>query len=264
MSSEPRRGGVQSVDRALDVLQTLADQGTCGVSDVVRSTGLPLGTVHRLLATLTERGFARRQPDRRYAVGPAALGLVDAARNGIARVGAGYTRRLAAQFEESANLAVLQGDQMVYIAQTPSPHSLRIFAEVGRQVPLHSTAVGKAVLATMPDAAVASLLERSLQHEDPAPDGAAATLRGATRYTLTDIPAVLAECGRIRERGFAFDEQEQEMGVRCVAAAVPVAGAPSYAALSISGPAERFTLEAATAAGRSIQAVAAQFADALG
>lgn len=244
----PSRGGVQSVDRALDLLLCLATRGPSGVSELAGSTGLPLGTVHRLLASLADRGFARQGPDRRYAVGPAALSLVDASRDSIAAAGAPYTRRLATAYGESANLAVLQGGRMTYVAQTPSPHSLRIFAEVGRQVPLHSTAVGKAVLATYDDDAVVELLRH-------------APLRPTTPHTLTQLPRLLAELAAIRERGYAFDEQEQEIGVRCVAAAVP--GTPTLAALSLSGPAERFSSAHAREAGQAVRDAASELSAAL-
>lgn len=231
--------GVQSVDRALDVLEALVTQGNSGVTDIVRATGLPLGTAHRLLATLVERGYVRQDADRRYVIGPAALRLVDPSRQAIAVTGASYIRRLTAQFEETANLAVRDGVDMVYVAQSPSPHSLRIFAEVGRRVPMYRTAVGKAVLATYDDRSV----EEILAHQ---------TMTVATEHTITDIPAMLAELARVRAQGFAIDEQEQEIGVRCVAAAVPTSAGPSYAALSVSGPTERFSLDAAHAAGASV------------
>lgn len=242
--------GVQSVDRALDVLEVLVAQGTSGVTDIVRATGLPLGTVHRLLATLAERGYVRQDADRRYAVGPAALRLVDPSRQSIAAVGTPYIRRLTAQFEETANLAVREGEDMVYVAQSPSPHSLRIFAEVGRRVPLYRTAVGKAILATYDDREVATLLSGM-------PMGA------ATRHTITGVPAMLAELAKVRAQGFAVDEQEQEIGVRCVAAAVPTPSGPSFAAISLSGPTERFSVEGAAHAGPTVRQRALELGEAL-
>lgn len=223
----PRRGGVQSVDRALDLLEALGSGGPQGVSELVRRTGLPLGTVHRLLATLAARGYVHQDPERRYRVGAAALGLADASQQGLVWAGRPVAARMTAVTGESCNLAVLQGAHMVYVAQSPSPRSLRIFAEVGRQVPLHSTAVGKAVLASLPWAQAQALL------------GAAEPLERSTEFTLTDPGRLRAELQAVAERGYAVDEQERELGVRCVAVAVP--GTPGlHAALSVSGPAERF------------------------
>ncbi|MDF8263343.1 IclR family transcriptional regulator [Luteipulveratus flavus] len=243
-----RRGGVQAVDRALDILEVLGDGSTKGVSELVRATELPLGTVHRLLATLAERGYVRQDSERRYAIGPAALGLADAGERSLAAVGRAYAARLTALCGETVNLAVLQGHEMVYVAQSPSPHSLRIFAEVGRRIPLHSTAVGKAVLASMGTPQAADLLR-------------ARPLTASTPRTLTTTEELDRELARVRDEGYAVDEEEQELGVRCVAAVVSSPGL--HAALSVSGPTERFTVDAARAAAPQVRAVAADLATAL-
>lgn len=244
-----RRAGVQSVDRALDVLEALSDGRPRGVSELVRVTGLPLGTVHRLLATLSARGYVRQDHERRYAVGPAALRLADAGEQSLAAVGRPFAVRLTAITGETVNVAVLQGSEMVYIAQSPSPHSLRIFAEVGRRVPLSSTAVGKAVLSGLDTRRAVALLETG-----PRP--------ASTPKTLTAIPELVEELARVRQQGYAVDEEEQELGVRCVAALIP-AGGVVHAAISVSGPTERFTLDAARAAVPHVQSVAAQLGAAL-
>ena len=122
---------------------------------------------------------------------------------------------------------MLEGDDVVYVAQVPSPHTLRMFAEVGRHVPPHSTAVGKVLLAALP---------REQAARRAAPDRPA---RRAPRHTITDLAAFAAELDRVAEQGWAADEEEQEAGVRCVA--VPVGGPGQVvAALSLSGPADRF------------------------
>ena len=119
-----RPRGVQSVDRALDVLEVLADhRGTLGVTEVARAAGLPPGTTHRLLVALTQRGWVRQDPGRRYGVGPAAMRLGDAAYRELAAVAASALRAAVEATGETANLAVLEGDQMVYVAQSSSPHT---------------------------------------------------------------------------------------------------------------------------------------------
>jgi IclR family acetate operon transcriptional repressor len=127
---------------------------------------------------------------------------------------------------ESANLAMLDGDQVVYVAQVPSRHSMRMFTEVGRRVLPHSTAVGKAMMANMDPAAVKEILGRT-------------GMPRHTPNTLTDPHAFADELDRTREQGYALDEGEQEIGVRCVAVAVP--DAPARLALSVSGPVARMT-----------------------
>lgn len=242
----PRRGGVQSVERALDLLEALSHGGPKGVSELVRTTGLPLGTVHRLLATLTERDYVRQDAERKYAVGGAALGLADAGEQSLAALGRPYLARLTALTGESCNLAVLQGQEMVYIAQSPSPHSLRIFAEVGRRVPLYNTAVGKVVLARMGRPEAIDLLRNT-------------SLAAATPHTITTPARLQDELDRVERMGYAIDEQERELGVRCIATAVPAPG-PLRAAISVSGPAERFSLSTLREVAPALQTAAGELA----
>lgn len=234
------------MDRALDVLEVLGSHGRpMGVSEISRLTALPQGTVHRLLLALVARGYARRDAERKYAIGAAALRLGDAANRALVGLSGRYLRQLVQLADETANLAVLEGMHMVYAAQAPSPHTLRIFAEVGRHVPLHSTAVGKAALANMNRADALRLLERM-------------DLVAQTPHTITTVAGMITELDRISDQGFAIDDQEHEVGVRCIA--VPVPELPGLlAALSISAPAERLSLERA----RSLSSDMKHVADAL-
>lgn len=229
-SEEPPRG-VQSVDRALDILELLATAGVpLGVTEIARGAGLAPGTAHRLVSGLLARGWVRQESDRRYAVGPAAMRVGDASYRTLGASAAPALRAAVVATGETANLAVLEGQVMVYVAQAPSPHTLRIFAEVGRRVPLHSTAVGKVALAALPPGTWPDVLGRS-------------PLEPRTPHTLTSLGALTTELGRVRDRGFALDDEEQELGVRCVAVPVPVAGLK--VAMSVSGPTERMTRERA-------------------
>lgn len=245
-----RPRGVQSVDRALDILELLAGhQSTMGVTEIAREVGLAPGTTHRLLVALARRGWVRQDPGRRYGVGLAARRLGDASGAQLATLAVPALRAAVELTEETANLASLDGDVMVYVAQAPSPHTLRIFAEVGRRVPLHSTAVGKVVLARMEPARAMGMLTRP-----------GVELRARTPRTLTDLDDLRAELDRVREQGYALDDEEMELGVRCVA--VPVAsGALGSLALSVSGPTERMTRERAVAAVPGLRQIAADLAE---
>lgn len=238
-----RAPGVQSVDRVLDILETLAAQPRpMGISEIARETGLAQGTVHRLLSSLVSRGYVRRDADRRYGIGMAAAALADSARITLVAGAEPLLRDLVTACGETANLALLDGDQMVYAAQAPSPHTLRIFAEVGRRVPLHCTAVGKAALSTLPTERAAALLRRR-------------PLESRTTHTLASVEAVLEDVASIQARGYAIDEQEQELGVRCLAAPLTgLAGIP--AAVSVSAPTERLGLERVEEVGAQVSAVA--------
>jgi IclR family acetate operon transcriptional repressor len=222
-------GGVQSVHRALDVLEVVAARGgTLTIGEIATLTGIPLPTAHRLLRTLVDRGYMRQAPDRRYALG---FRLVPLGASASSMVGAGTERVLARVVDaigETANLAMLDGDRVAYVAQVPGKHSMRMFTEVGRRVHPHCTAVGKAVLSVATEDEVRALLART-------------GLPRHTASTVTDVEEFLAQLDEVRERGYALDEGEQEVGVRCLAVRLP--GSAVQMGLSISGPAPRMTDE---------------------
>jgi len=217
---------VQSVERALDVLEALAEHGgEASLSDIAARTGLPYGTIHRLLRTLLTRGYVRQESDRRYALGGGLVRLGGVAESMVGVWAQPYLTQMVQLSGETANLAVLEGDFVVYVAQVPSPRRLRMFAEVGRRVLPHSTAVGKALLAGRADGEALTLLERT-------------GMPRRTPNTITEGRAMLAELDRVRDRGYAMDLGEEELGVHCLA--VPVRdGERVVAALSVSGPADR-------------------------
>jgi IclR family acetate operon transcriptional repressor len=224
---EPPRTGrrpqrVQSVDRTLDVLEALAAAGGAARSkEVAEAAGLPMPTVHRLLATLVSRGYVLQLPDRSYCLGSrlVRLGAVAARQSGVHLQP--VLDRLVDRLEETVNLAFFTQEAMTYVAQSASHRSMRMFTEVGRRVAMHSSGVGKAVLSTLPQEEVRHLL--------------AAAAPPAVRET------VLAEVLRARRCGYAIDDEEQEAGVRCLA--VPVLGGPAPAALSVSAPSSRLVPE---------------------
>ncbi|MFI6181855.1 IclR family transcriptional regulator [Nonomuraea sp. NPDC051191] len=217
---------MQSVERALDVLEALAGHGgEAGLSEIAATTGLPYGTIHRLLQTLLARGYVRQESDRRYALGGGLVRLGGIAESMVGVWAQPYLARMVELSGETANLAVLEGDFVVYVAQVPSPRRLRMFAEVGRRVLPHSTAVGKALLAGRGAAEAMAVFERT-------------GMPRRTPNTITDAAGMLAELDRVKERGYATDLGEEELGVHCLA--VPVRdGDRVVAAMSVSGPAER-------------------------
>ncbi|WP_059011268.1 IclR family transcriptional regulator [Streptomyces specialis] len=224
-------GGVQSLERAFALLEQMADAGgETGLSELAASSGLPLPTIHRLMRTLVACGYVRQQPNRRYALGPRLIRLGESAARPLATWARPHLARLVEETGETANMALLDGDAVVYVAQVPSRHSMRMFTEVGRRVLPHSTGVGKVLLAGLPDREVRALLRRT-------------GMPSATERTITTPEAFLAELRAVRENGYAVDDNEQEIGVRCIAVRVP--DSPTAAAISVSGPAGRMT-DAAT------------------
>jgi IclR family acetate operon transcriptional repressor len=221
---------VQSLDRAFGLLERLADAGgSASISELAGRTGLPLPTIHRLIRSLVSGGYVRQLPSRRYALGPSLIRLGTAAQHLLADWALPHLGRVVEQVGESANLAVLDGDAVVYVAQVPSPHSMRMFTEVGRRVLPHCTGVGKALLSALSDDQVRAILART-------------GMPAQTEHTITSPDALVAELALVRERGYAIDDAEQEPGVRCVAVPVP-SRLPGNAAISVSGPSSRVTTE---------------------
>lgn len=220
-------GGIQSVSRAIEVLECLADAGgVMGLSQMAAATSLPLPTIHRIMRALISNGYVRQQPSRRYALGARLIRLGDVANRTMGVWAVPHLAALVDEIGETANMAMLDGDAAVYVAQAPSEHSLRMFTEVGRRVMVHCTGVGKVLLSQLGDDEVHQILRRT-------------GLPPQTEYTITTANRLVAELHRIRERGYGIDLGEQEIGVCCVA--VPVYGVPGHLAISVSGPAGRLT-----------------------
>lgn len=261
-TSVPKRArrSVQSVDRALDLLEALATaDGEVAITALATRTSLHVSTVHRLLATLLKRGYVRQNPDTsRYYAGAKLATLTEGrSRFGELRLRARpLLRALTEATRETANLVVLDDVQAVYIETVPSPQVVRLFTTVGNRTPLHATGAGKALLAALPPPRRDALLERI-------------ELRAYTPHTIVDRAALRRALDEIRERGYAIDDEEYDEGVRCVAVAVvpnragaASAGAP-VAALSISAPANRLSRQRCAELAPSLRRTAADLAEAL-
>jgi IclR family acetate operon transcriptional repressor len=241
-----RSGGVQSLDRAFALLEHMAAaDGDVALSELATRSGLPLPTIHRIVRTLVSSGYVRQLPSRRYALGPRLIGLGESASRMLGAWARPHLSELVKVVGETANMATLDGDQVVYVAQVPSRHSMRMFTEVGRRVSVHSTGVGKALLAQLPPSRVAELLER-------------VGMPAETEHTITDPSMLARELERIRAQGYAVDDGEQEVGVRCVA--VPVPDGPSMTAVSVSGPEARVSWELVARIAPLLQRTAAALA----
>ena len=229
--SRRERRSVQSVDRALDLLEALASaDGEVAITALATRTTLHVSTVHRLLATLLRRGYVRQNPDTsRYYAGAKLATLAEGrSRYGELRLRARpLLRSITEATRETANLVVLDDTQAVYIETVPSPQVVRLFTAVGNRTPLHATGAGKALMAALPAQRRDALVERL-------------DLRGHTARTIVERSALRRALDEIREKGYAIDDEEYDEGVRCVAVAVGPPGAP-VAALSISAPSNRLS-----------------------
>ncbi|MET8541981.1 IclR family transcriptional regulator [Kitasatospora sp. NPDC004799] len=243
-------GGVQSVERAFQLLEALADSGgVATLSELSTTSGLPMPTIHRLVRTLVQQGYVRQDTARRYTLGPRLIRLGETAGRLLGSWARPYLAELMEATGETANLAVLEGGEVVYVGQVQSRRSMRMFTEVGRRVQPHCTGVGKALLAQLPEDEARAVL-------GPNP------LPAHTEYTVTDPQELMRQLAEARERGYVVDDQEQEIGVRCIALAVP--GAPTPTALSVSGPEARIRALEEQAGAASLVPVMQQIATRLG
>lgn len=223
--NEKRSERVQSIARAFQVLEILAESDNArGLSDIAQKAGHSQPTIHRSLRTLVDLGYVRQEPSRRYGLGPKLIRLGERAVRDISAWAQPLLEQVVRDLEESVNMAMLDGDRIVYIAHVPSPQSVRMFTEVGSRAYPHSTGVGKALLSEMPASVVEGIVAR-------------AGMPSFTPYTITDFPSLLTELNSVAKRGYAVDRQEQELGVRCIAVTIPES--PTRMALSVSGPSTR-------------------------
>lgn len=234
-----------SIGRAFEIVEVLAEHAPMSLSALARRADLPLSTVHRLVGTLVSLGYVRADAEKRYALSPRMIHLGERSGRMVSHWAIPYLARLVDELGETANLAQLDGDRVVYVAQVPSRHSMRMFTEVGRRVHPHCTAVGKALLARLPGPRVDALVERT-------------GLPVHTSHTITTVERLREELATIRDSGYAVDDEEQELGVRCVAVALD--DGPLPLAFSVSGPVPRMTSDLVDRAVPALQAIAAEFA----
>lgn len=253
--AEPRDGGVQSVDRALSILETLAedDQGY-RLSDLAVRTGLSTSTVHRLLATLEGRRFVQfNRADSKWHVGARAftVGATFARRRNFSAQAVPYLRKLRDLTRETANLAVVDDEFIIVLTRMESREIMRSLTKVGGRVAMVASGVGKAVLATYSDEDVGAIIQH---HGMPR----------LTEKSIVRPSDLFRELETIRRQGYAVDDEEACMGLRCIAAVVYNDCAEPLAAISVSGMTSRVTDDRLPQLGQVVREVAAELTLALG
>ncbi len=250
----PVSNGLSTVTNAARLLKVFRSrESDLGVSELARRLSLGKSTVHRLLTTLLAEGLIEQDPRTgNYRLGIVIFELGEAVRVHMdLHAAAGpVLAGLRAQTQESSQVGVLDGHEVVYIERLESAHSLRLFTETGHRVPAHCTSSGKVLLAYLPDSALQRVL-RSAQ------------LGAMTTSTITGRAQLLAELDRVRRRGWAEAVNEREIGVGSIAAPVRDSTGAVVAAISIGVPLARcsvmnlrrmapMTIEAAEAVSRRL------------
>ncbi len=246
-------GGAKALVKGIAIVDAIAAaQRPPELADLLDASGLPRATALRLIEVLLDHGLLRRD-DRTYALGPqlAVWGQRYLDALDVRAQAADLMRALAEETRETCYLGVRDGRRVLYVAKADSPQAVRPAAEVGTRNPLHSTGIGKALLAFAPhDEAVAYAHGRPLE--------------GKTPNTIVEPERLLAEMQRTRERGYAIDDVENEDGVRCVAAPVLDHAGQVVAAMSVSAPAYRFALEDLPRIAPGVQAAALELSVRIG
>jgi IclR family acetate operon transcriptional repressor len=221
---------VQSVGRALDLLEALAHPDDLGLVELSNRVGLPPPTTHRLLATLVARRFVVQDASSgRYLLGHRLSELVehlDRRTERLRALAGPHLESIMKVTGETVNLTVLEPPNIVYVDQVEGSRSVRMFARRGATVPAHATAAGKAIMAYLPPSAVAEIYGGE-------------PLASLTPQTLTSLGDLAQELLAVRRRGYALDQEEQEPGVGCVAAPIFDSSAAVAAALSVTAPISR-------------------------
>ncbi|MEM8532412.1 MAG: IclR family transcriptional regulator [Chloroflexota bacterium] len=248
---------VQSVERTLDILELLATaENDMTLTELRETLDLPHGTVHRLLGSLIARGYAAQdQETRHYGPGPKLLEIAARASHNqrfkLERIAKPILQELTSMTGETSNLVMQRGHMGVYVEQISSPLLVRMFTEVGQQVPLYCTGSGKALLSGFTDDQLDSYL-------------ATTNLEAWTPKTIISAEDLREELVAARTLGFTIDDEEREAGVCCVAAPIFDHTRTCVAAISISGPTTRVDRDRAVELGPHIRTLADQCSAELG
>lgn len=232
MSTNRKSAPVQSVDRAVSVMEFLSRQGLSGLTEIANELQIHKSTVYRLLATLEYRGIVEQDPDTekyRLGFGLAALAGSVTADLDIVRHSRGICQSLSDETQETVTLEVLEGTEVVIIHQSISSSSVLGADWSGSHTPLHCTASGKVLMAHMPDRRVNQILRKPLQSK--------------TEHTIVEPDKLRQQFEEILASGYAYTIEELEIGLNAVGAPIYSSGGNVVGALSLSGPAFRLPLE---------------------
>jgi len=249
-------GAVQSLNRGLLLLERIAESGRNGVTltDLALQVGLAASTTHRLLNTLEQAGFVRKDPElglwyiglKAFSVGNAFLASRD-----VVMQARPYMKRLMEQAGETVNLAVENKGAAVYVAQVECVEMMRMIVRLGGRAPIHASAVGKGLMAWMNEEQVT----QALQHQG---------LQRLTPQTITTMAALQADLELIRQRGYSYDLEEHTIGLHCVSSPIFNEHGEPIAGLSLSGPKARVTFERLPELGLLVNRVASEITEAIG
>jgi IclR family transcriptional regulator, acetate operon repressor len=253
--SDAGDGAVQSVDRALHIIETLAEDGEgYRLTDLAIRTGLPPSTVHRLLATLEKRRFVqfdRASSTWRIGAKSYLVGATFMKRNSFATQALPYLRKLRDQTQETANLAIVDDGALMVLTRVESRELMRSVSRVGGRVSMATSGLGKALLSAYSEAEVFAVIKRE----------------GMPRLTSNSIVRAGDLCKSlydIRQRGYSVDDEEAQIGLRCVSAVIYDGLGEPHAAISVSGKTSRVPDHRLLVLGKAVQEAARELTSVIG
>ena len=244
---------VQSVERAVSILEMLAHDGESGVTKIADELGVHKSTAFRLIATLEQRGLVEQDLERgKYRLGVGILRLAGAttARLDVVQETRPLARALAAETGETVNIAVRSEGAALYLDQIAGTSSLQSHNWVGQRIPLHATANGKVLLSGLTSEQIMTEVGQRL--------------RAYTPTTITSIKKLLVDIDAVREAGYAVVADELEMGLTAIAAPLHNAHGDVIASLSVSGPTFRFDEDRVKTVVDQVMDVATEVSERLG
>ncbi len=254
MNRDPNEYNVRAIERALQILECFDDEHPArGVSEIAEAVGLHKATTHRLITTLANHGYLERLPgEQHYRLGMqlATLGLSILRGMDLRREAVPYIANVVARCEETCDMSVLDRGEALIVEVIRSRHVLAMATSVGQRLPLHATAGGKVFLAFAPEEEREALLGRPLKRYTP--------------KTITDPEVLREEAARFLAQGYAFDDEEFEVGVRAIAAPVRNALDQVTAAVSMPGPVTRITPDRIAEIGQAMMETANAISQRLG
>jgi IclR family KDG regulon transcriptional repressor len=246
---------IQVIDRAAQILDCFGfDHQELSVSEIGTKTGLHRSTAHRILMALEYNDLIKQNPSTgKYHLGIKLfkLGHQAVSQLNLREICRPFLSRLMNDTKETIHLAVLDDDQVLYLDKVEGPHALRMPSRVGRYIPTYCTSLGKAMLSCLDDQEVKSILRRQ-------------TLKPHTENTVKNINQLLADLRSVRKRGYAVDNEEIEIGLRCVGAPLRDYTGGMVGAISVAAPSARLSEKNTPVTGRMIIAIAAEISEQLG
>ncbi|MFP5075986.1 IclR family transcriptional regulator [Rhizobium sp. YIM 134829] len=228
-----RDGDTGTLGKAMRLLEriVMADH-PLRFTDILSATGQPRGTLHRQLSHLVSEGLLSQRSDLTYEPGLRLLTFAHRAwaRNDLRAVAAPHLARLHEETAETVHLGLLRGTEIVYIDKVESRQTVRMESQVGKTSPVYCTGLGKAAMTALPEPERAAIARR-------------VSFRPFTPRTHRSVASLMADLDQVAERGYAFDEEEHEVEIRCVAAPVSNADLSLVGGVSVTGPAYRISME---------------------